>query len=111
MLPKWAKKSVHWFHASEPLLSIQQSVQELSPLVPEVYVHHKDFISKSVITYFEHPEQLDKFGKSAIALPSAELCINTRKVKGGAHGLEQWWKENKELTLTYKPYGDGSAEV
>ncbi|KAM0841338.1 hypothetical protein ACQ4PT_059068 [Festuca glaucescens] len=108
MFPKWAKKTLHWFHGTRPAPSPQR-MQALSSWVPEVYVHEKDFISKSFITYFEHPEQLDKVGNSAMLLPSAKLWKNAGKVDGGAHGLEQWWKRNKELTLIYKPYGSGES--
>jgi hypothetical protein len=108
MFPKWTKKTLLWFHGTRPAASPQR-MQALSSWVPEVYVHEKDFISKSFITYFEHPEQLDKVGKSAMLLPSAKLWKNAGKVDGGAHGLEQWWKKDKELALIYKPYGSGEC--
>ncbi|XP_044948829.1 GDSL esterase/lipase At4g10955-like [Hordeum vulgare subsp. vulgare] len=101
---------------------MEKLFDRLSPWVPNLYLHDKDWICQGFIDYFELRQRfLDRFPRVASKsmtlsyrdmlwrllgkdkerphlLPSAMLW-KTSQISLGAHGLQQWWKPNAELGL------------
>ena len=105
-----------------------EQFRQLSPWIPNLYVHQRDFICKGFIDYFEKREQMHKLLPSVAAsgttlsyrdmclflfgmhkerlhlLPSAMLWENQSSV-GNPHEIRQWWQpQGPELVLTGKAY-------
>jgi hypothetical protein len=103
---------------------MEELFQQLSPWVPNLYVHRKDIICKGFIDYFEQREQVQEWStrvaNSAAAtllyrdllfrqqsewpqlLPCAVLWISNGD---DPHGLQQWWQPTgPELGLRRNEY-------
>jgi hypothetical protein len=108
---------------------MEKLFERLSPWAPNLYVHEKDVICQGFIDYFEQREKLEErlrgAARSAMTLsyrdmfsylignkkegphllPSATLWKNSSmdndalKQLRNAHGLQQWWKSDVELSL------------
>ncbi|WVZ76994.1 hypothetical protein U9M48_024899 [Paspalum notatum var. saurae] len=107
-----------WSHMKR----MEERFEQLSPWVPNIYVHQRDVICKGFIDYFEARRRLSKsspevamvgtmlsfrdmidaaFGKKserAYLLPSARLWVNA-STRGSAHALKQWWQQQGSDTL------------
>lgn len=107
---------------------MEKLFEQLSPWVPELYVHEKDLICNGYIDYFEQRQQLqERFGRGIAAsgmlsyydmicsvfgkemvqpdlLPSARLWKNTRMDGDPPHALQQWWKPDSDLSMSATTY-------
>nr|CAB3454481.1 unnamed protein product [Digitaria exilis] len=113
----------------------------LAPWVPELYVHERDVICQGFIDYFEQRHKMLNRWFRPVAevamklslrdmiislstsgtesgedqrvrphlLPSARLWKNSSY--HDAHGLEQWWRPDRELRLSSRRYSDHGAEA
>jgi len=108
--------------------NMEEQFEQLSPWVPNLYVHQRDVICKGFIDYFKQRERMQKLlPRVAVSgstlsyrdmcravlgmqnerphlLPSAMLFKNQSSV-GDPHELRQWWQpQGPELVLTHKAY-------
>jgi hypothetical protein len=108
--------------------NMEEQFEQLSPWVPNLYVHQRDVICKGFIDYFEQRERAQqRFPRVAASgttlsyrdmcrsvfgmqnerphlLPSATLWKN-QSAGGDPHELRQWWQpQGPELVLTHKSY-------
>ncbi|RLM85953.1 GDSL esterase/lipase [Panicum miliaceum] len=108
--------------------NMEEQFEQLSPWVPNLYVHQRDIICKGFFDYFEQRERMQErlpcvaasgttlsyrdMCRSAFGmqnerphlLPSAMLWKNQSSA-GNPHELRQWWQqEGPELVLSRKAY-------
>ncbi|CAN6211820.1 unnamed protein product [Urochloa humidicola] len=116
--------------------AMEEQFEQLSPWVPNLYVHQRDTICKGFVYYFEQREQMQEWLPLVAAsgtklsyrdmcrflfrmlnerphlLPSAILWEN-QSPDGNPHELRQWWQpQGPELVLSSKSYkwpGRGAA--